>query len=259
MDLHLWIITKMMVILSEVIFLLRVSDATQNARFDENYKIIWGNQHVQLLNQRQEVQLTLDKSSGAGFGSKLYFGSGCFQMKIKLPARDSGGIVTAFYLFLNTTVHEEMDFEFLGNRPDFHYYKLLWNDHQVVFFVDDTPIRVYKNNIIRGVGYPNHTLQVITSFWDGSSWATDGGKTKVNYSNAPFHVNFQDFNIDGCISMPNSPNKDCASQKYWWNNKKYWQLNPQQLKSLENVRKKYMTYDYCTDKSRYPTPRPECS
>ncbi|XP_052623429.1 xyloglucan endotransglucosylase/hydrolase protein 2-like [Lactuca sativa] len=289
MGFHLWMITKMMIALSEVIFLLRVSDAAKNVSFDENYKITWGNEHVQLLNQGQEVQLSLDNSSGAGFGSKSYFGSGCFQMKIKLPDKDSGGIVTAFYLFLNTTVHEEMDFEFLGNRPgkpvslqtnvftnglggreqkfslwfdpgaDFHYYKLLWNDHQVVFFVDDTPIRVYKNNIIRGVGYPNHTLQVIASFWDGSSWATDGGKTKVNFSNAPFHVNFQDFNIDGCISIPNSPNKDCGSQKYWWNTQKYWQLNPQQLKSLEDVRKKYMNYDYCIDKSRYPTPRPECS
>nr|KAJ0185560.1 hypothetical protein LSAT_V11C900460460 [Lactuca sativa] len=101
MGLHLWMIMKMMVVLSKVIFLLRVSDATPNASFDENYKIIWGNQHVQLLNQGREVQLSLDKSSGAGFGSKLYFGSGSFQMKIKLPAKDSGGIVTAFYVCTN--------------------------------------------------------------------------------------------------------------------------------------------------------------
>lgn len=66
-------------------------------------------------------------------------------------------------LFLNTTVHDELDFEFLGNRPgkpvslqtnvfinhtggreqklnlwfdpsaDFHYYKIVWNHHQIVY------------------------------------------------------------------------------------------------------------------------------
>ncbi|KAL4558573.1 hypothetical protein LXL04_036774 [Taraxacum kok-saghyz] len=289
MGLHLWKITKIIVALFEVILFLRISDAAKNASFDENYKITWGNQHVQLLNQGREVQLTLDKSSGAGFASKAFFASGFFQMKIKLPAKDSGGLVTAFYLFLNTTIHDEVDFEFLGNRPgkpvtlqtnvftkglggreqkfnlwfdpgaDFHYYKLLWNQRQLVFFVDDTPIRVYKNNIDKGIGYPNNTMQVIVSLWDGSDWATDGGKTKANFSNAPFRANFQDFNIDGCpASMPKGPKKDCFAPSFWWNTKKNWQLNPQQQKALEDVRKKHMNYDYCTDKVRYPKPRPEC-
>lgn len=39
---------------------------------------------------------------GAGFTSKSYFGSGYFKMKIKLPANDSGGLVTAFYVPTNT-------------------------------------------------------------------------------------------------------------------------------------------------------------
>ncbi|GJX45671.1 golgin candidate 6 [Tanacetum coccineum] len=53
---------------------------------------------------------------GAGFVSKAYYGSGFFQMRIKLPDRDSAGVVTAFYLNLNGGVHDELDFEFMGNR-----------------------------------------------------------------------------------------------------------------------------------------------
>lgn len=127
------------------------------------------------------------------------------------------------------------------------------------FFVDDTPIRVYKNNMIKGVGYPNKTMQVIVSLWDGSSWATDGGRTKANYSNEPILAHFQDFNIDGCVSEPNHRNGDCDSQKYWWNTENYWQLNSQQLKAYEDAKTNYMKYDYCTDRNRYPIPPLECS
>ncbi|KAL4558574.1 hypothetical protein LXL04_036775 [Taraxacum kok-saghyz] len=191
-------------------------------------------------------------------------------------------------LFSNTSTHNELDFEFLGNRPgrpitlqtnvfahgvggreqkftlwfdpgeDFHNYKLLWNHHQIVFFVDDTPIRLYRNNIHKGVDYPNNTMEVKVSLWDGSSWATDGGQTKVNWSNGPIEAHFQDFKIDGCLSSVNNSNKDCFTQNYWWNNKTYWRLDSKQQKAYDKVRKKYMNYDYCNDKGRYPTPPPEC-
>lgn len=101
-------------------------------------------------------------------------------------------------------------------------------------------------------------MQVIVSLWDGSSWATDGGRAKVNWSSAPFQAHFQDFNIDGCVSAPDSPNKDCYSQKHWWNTEKHWLLNAQQQKAYDDTRKKFMTYDYCADRNRYPYPPKEC-
>ncbi|KAD4584392.1 hypothetical protein E3N88_21993 [Mikania micrantha] len=265
----------MMVAIFETFFLL--GDAIPDASFDENYNVTWGDNHVLFLNQGREVRLLLDETSGAGFRSKSYFGSGFFQMKIKLPANDSGGLVTAFYLYLNTSVHDELDFEFLGNRPgksitlqtniftngvgnrekrfnlwfdpstDFHYYQILWNHHQIVFFVDDIPIRVFKNNIIKGVGYPNRTMQIVVSLWDGSNWATDGGRIKADYSKGPFEAHFQDFNIHGCRSPLTEPNKKCFSEDYWWNSKKYWVLNSYQQKAYEHVKKKHMIYNYCTD------------
>nr|XP_043638330.1 xyloglucan endotransglucosylase/hydrolase protein 2-like [Erigeron canadensis] len=277
----------MVLILFEVFF--NISAISKNASFDQNYQVTWGRDRILFFKHGREVQLSLDQSSGSGFASNAYYGSGFFQMKIKIPDRDSAGVVTAFYLNSNVGVHDELDFEFLGNRPgkdivlqtnvfanglggreqrtllwfdptsDFHYYKFLWNQHQIVFYIDDIPIRVYKNEKVTGViGYPHRAMQVIVSLWDGSNWATDGGKTKTNWSNAPFQAHFQDFHIDGCPSNPNIPNKDCYSTKYWWNKKNYWQLNRHQKKSYDNVRKKYMNYDYCTDKNRYHIPPPEC-
>ncbi|KAK9050350.1 hypothetical protein SSX86_030680 [Deinandra increscens subsp. villosa] len=279
------------VILFETFFShsVAITNTTKNAPFDQNYYVTWGKDRILFFKHRQEVQLSLDQSSGAGFGSKSYFGSGFFQMRIKLPDKDSAGVVTAFYLNSNVGVHDELDFEFLGNRPgkpivlqtnvfahgiggreqrtvlwfdptaDFHYYKLLWNQHQIVFFVDDIPIRVYKNHQLSGlVGYPHRAMQVVVSLWDGSNWATDGGKTKANWTQAPFQAHFQDFNIAGCPSNPNSPNKGCYSTKYWWNKENYWQLNQRQMRDYETVRRRYMNYDYCSDKNRYPIPPIEC-
>ncbi|KAK1412659.1 hypothetical protein QVD17_34085 [Tagetes erecta] len=95
-------------------------------------------------------------------------------------------------------------------------------------------------------------MQLLVSLWDGSDWATDGGKTKANWTQAPFQAHFQDFNIDGCSATPKIPHKDCYNAKYWWNGKNYWQLDQRQMKAYEDVKKKYMNYDYCTDKNRHP-------
>uniref|UniRef100_A0A5B7BEF6 Xyloglucan endotransglucosylase/hydrolase n=1 Tax=Davidia involucrata TaxID=16924 RepID=A0A5B7BEF6_DAVIN len=260
------------------------------AGFDVNYYITWGNDHdhVLSLNQGREIQLSMDNSSGAGFGSKLSYGSGFFHLRIKLPDKDSAGVVTAFYLTSHTSNHDELDFEFLGNREgkpytfqtnvfsnglgnreqrfllwfdptaDFHTYKILWNQHQIVFYVDNTPIRVFKNNTNIGVSYPSQPMQIEASLWDGDSWATDGGQTKTNWSHAPFKAHFQGFDIDGC-PFQDSNIQDCHSSKYWWNSKNYWKLDSTQQETYEAVRKKYMNYDYCSDRNRYPVPPLECA
>ncbi|KAF2292621.1 hypothetical protein GH714_026081 [Hevea brasiliensis] len=227
--------------------------------------------------------------NGSGFASKLNFGSGFFHLRMKLPGKDSAGVVTAFYLTSNGNNHDELDFEFLGNKEgkpntlqtnvfsngignreqriylwfdpavDFHNYQVLWNEHQIVFFVDETPIRVFKNKTNVGVSYPSKPMQIEASLWDGDGWATDGGKTKTNWSYAPFKANFQGFDISGC-SIPHNSNNilPCYSPKYRWNLEKYWKLNSIQQRAYENVRNKYLTYDYCFDKPRFAIPPSEC-
>ncbi|XP_073290626.1 xyloglucan endotransglucosylase/hydrolase protein 2-like [Primulina huaijiensis] len=267
---------------------LVINVGAKDIKFDANYVVRWGNGHVFTINQGREVQLSLDKYSGAGFGSKLSYGSGFFHMKIKLPGKNSAGVVTAFYLTSTGKNHDELDLEFLGNRQgkpitlqtnvfvngqgnreqrtllwfdptaDFHSYKILWNQYQIVFYVDEIPIRVFKNNTNIGVMYPTQGMHLEASLWDGDSWATDGGQTKTNWSNSPFTANFQGFNIVGCPATSTSAH--CYSSKYyWWNHKKFWTLDHHQRKAYEHVRKKYMNYDYCADRPRYPKPPPECA
>ncbi|WCJ38040.1 Xyloglucan endotransglucosylase/hydrolase [Euphorbia peplus] len=270
------------------IFVFSVTNGA-DISFDQNYKVTWGNDHVIPLNQGTQVQLFMDKSSGAGFESKLSYGSGFIHMRIKLPDKDSAGVVTAFYLTSKGDNHDELDFEFLGNREgkpitlqtnvfanglgnreqrvslwfdptaDFHDYKILWNEHQIVYFVDDIPIRVFKNNTKKGVSYPSHPMQVEVSLWDGSDWATDGGQTKINWAHAPFKAFFQGFDTNGCSIQQSSTNlSPCFSQNYWWNSEKYWKLDNAQQKAYENVKNKYLSYDYCNDKTRFSTIPPEC-
>nr|XP_004510291.3 xyloglucan endotransglucosylase/hydrolase protein 2-like [Cicer arietinum] len=229
------------------------------------------------------------RNIGAGFASKMTYGSGFFHMRIKVPGSDSAGVVTAYYLKTLGKLHEEMDFEFLGSRIgmpyvlqtnvfangvgnreqkihlwfdptiDFHDYKILWNAHQIVFYVDNIPIRVYKNNTNIGASYPSNAMQIQVSLWNGEDWATEGGKAKINWNYAPFKAYFQGFDVSGCPSLnPNLVDPKCFNGNFWWNNQNYWQLNPQEEKQLENIKKNYVIYDYCTDRKRYPTPPIEC-
>lgn len=99
-------------------------------------------------------------------------------------------------------------------------------------------------------------MKVEVSLWDGEDWATDGGKTKTNWSHAPFIAQFQGFDFGGC-SVPQN-GVDCHDPKYWWNNSKYSKLSDEERRKFEHVRQKYMNYDYCDDKNRHPTTPPEC-
>ncbi|KAK6937640.1 Glycoside hydrolase family 16 [Dillenia turbinata] len=252
-----------------------LADARREVGFGTNYVVSWGKEHFRSLDEGREVQLLMDKTSGAGFASKLNYRSGFFAMKIKIPGRDTAGVVTAFYLTTGNRIeHEELDFEFLGNvegqpiilqtnvfangignrehrvrlwfdpSEDFHTYQILWNAYQIV---------LYKNQRSKKVSYPTKPMRIEGTLWDGEDRATDGGRKKTNWAFAPFKANFQGFNIDGCSSTA----RDCRSPKYWWNTRKYRRLDAHQQQAYENTRK-HVVYDYCTDRKRYPMPPPEC-
>ncbi|KAG7547878.1 Concanavalin A-like lectin/glucanase domain superfamily [Arabidopsis suecica] len=254
--------------------------------FDDNYVVTWGQNNALKLNQGKEVQLSLDRSSGSGFESKNHYESGFFQIRIKVPPKDSSGIVTAFYLTSKENTHDELDIEFLGNKEgkpirvqtnvftngkgdreqklvlwfdptkDFHTYAILWNPYQIVFYVDNIPIRVFKNTTSEGMNYPSKPMQVVVSLWNGEDWATDGGKSKINWALAPFKANFQGFNNSGCFA--NGEKNACGSSTYWWNTGSYSKLSDSEQKAYTNVRQKYMNYDYCSDKVRFHVPPSEC-
>ncbi|KAK3406520.1 hypothetical protein EUGRSUZ_K02716 [Eucalyptus grandis] len=205
--------------------------------FSQNYKVARGNDHFSSLNGDTDVHLELDHSSGSGFESKSHLLSGLFNMKSKLPASKSPGVVTTFYLTSKGGLHDEIDFEFIGvgvgeqkfhlwfdPSTYFHSYTILWNQYQVVFFVDNIPIRVFKN-LGHRASYPTQGMQVETI------WAAKGWAGKINWSKASFTAQYQGFDIDGCVmSNPSNP----------------WNSDSAIPKCQDQV------YDYCTDRSRYP-------
>ncbi|GLJ20954.1 hypothetical protein SUGI_0382660 [Cryptomeria japonica] len=253
--------------------------------FNENYAISWGGDHVKLSNDGQTAQLLMDRVSGSGFASKNQYLFGSFNMKIKLVPGNSAGTVTAYYMSSDSSSHDEVDFEFLGNlqgkdyilqtnvfaggvgnreqrirlwfdpSADFHNYSILWNQKQIVFGVDSIPIRVFKNNEGVGVAYlKNQPMKIISTLWNGEDWATDGGKMKIDWSKAPFIASYQAFEVDGCMASAQS----CSG--HWWEQPEFQGLSQNQLNGLKWVERNYMLYDYCKDKSgRFSSAPPECA
>ncbi|KAL5724016.1 xyloglucan:xyloglucosyl transferase [Ranunculus cassubicifolius] len=187
-------------------------------------------------------------------------------VQIKLVGGDSAGTITAFYMSSDGPTHNEFDFEFLGNTTgepyivqtnvyvngvgnreqrlslwfdpttEFHAYSILWNQHQVVFLVDETPIRVFSNKEAKGLPFPkDQAMGVYSSIWNADDWATQGGRVKTDWSHAPFVASYKGFDINGC-EVPFSTNngvdnsKKCSATegKYWWDEPVMAELNVHQ-------------------------------
>ena len=70
---------------------------------------------------------------------------------------------------------------------------------QCRFYVDDFPIRVYKNSEGKGIPYPTmQPMGVYSTLWEADNWATRGGLEKIDWSKAPFYAYYKDFDIEGC-------------------------------------------------------------
>lgn len=244
---------------------------------------------VQYVDDGQEIHLALDQKNASGFESYDAYLYGNFNMRIKLVSGDSAGTVTTYYFSSLGSKHDELDFEFLGNASgqplilqtnvyasgvggreqrislwfdpttDFHNYTLLWNQQIVVFFVDDKPIRVFPN-IEAETGVPylhNQSMNVYATIWDGDSWATEGGRIKVNWTHAPFVASYRDFSADACTQTATTSASECAATK-WWDQAAYQALDSTQLSQLKWVQDTLMEYNYCTDYARYNVTPPEC-
>ncbi|MQM14988.1 hypothetical protein Taro_047926 [Colocasia esculenta] len=264
--------------------------AARPATFQQDFRITWSDSHIRELQGGNGIQLVLDQSSGCGFASKSQYLFGRVSMKIKLIPGDSAGTVTAFYMNSDTdTIRDELDFEFLGNRSgqpytvqtnvyargkgdreqrvnlwfdpstDFHTYEISWNHFRVLFSVDGVPIREYKNNEAHGVPFPkSQPMGVYSTLWEADDWATRGGIEKIDWKKAPFYAYYKDFDIEGC-AVP-GPGAACASNPAnWWEGPAYRQLTAEQSRRYRWVRTNHLIYDYCTDRSRYPVPPPECA
>ncbi|MCO5586468.1 hypothetical protein L7F22_040408 [Adiantum nelumboides] len=277
--------------------------------FHDAFSVIWGDvlfdHHLDDDDDDDHVvQLKLDQHSGSGFVSLENYMYAYFSASIKLPSDYTAGIVLAFYTSNTDDFpkdHDELDFEFLGNvkgKPwrlqtniygngsvargreerfnfwfdpttDFHNYSILWNHKHIVFFVDDIPIRQMKQSEELGGDYPSKPMALYATMWDGSPWATNGGKYPVNYKYAPFKSSFKNLKINGCATNPvlegeiEMATHHISRTDHCLDNpteaSHLWDLTSSQKRSLQWVRTNHMYYTYCQDPYRhYSTSLPEC-
>lgn len=258
--------------------------------FQKDFDITWGDGRGKILNNGQMLTLSLDKFSGSGFQSKSEYLFGRIDLQLKLIPGNSAGTVTTYYLSSQGAAHDEIDFEFLGNvsgqpytlhtnvfaqgkggreqqfhlwfdpTADFHTYSILWNPQRIIFSVDGTAIREFKNSESIGVPFPkSQPMRIYSSLWNADDWATQGGRVKTDWSKAPFTASYRNFNANACVVSKgkSSCSSNSASRSNAWLTQ---ELDSTSQARMKWVQKNYMVYNYCTDKQRFPQGLPkECT
>ncbi|KAL1563557.1 putative xyloglucan endotransglucosylase/hydrolase protein 23 [Salvia divinorum] len=262
--------------------------ASASANFYQDMDITWGDGRAKILNNGELLTLSLDKASGSGFQSRNEYLFGKVDMQLKLVPGNSAGTVTAYYLSSQGATHDEIDFEFLGNlsgdpyilhtnvfsqgmgnreqqfylwfdpTADFHTYSILWNPQRIIFSVDGTPIREFKNSESVGVAYPkNQAMRIYSSLWNADDWATRGGLVKTDWSHAPFTASYRKFIANACVWSSGSSSCSNNPPSNAWMNEELDSTNQERLKW---VQQNYMIYNYCSDSKRFPQGfPPECT
>ncbi|VFQ75029.1 unnamed protein product [Cuscuta campestris] len=121
----------------------------------------------------------------------------------------------------------------------FHHYAIAKTPREIIFFVDDTPIRRYPN-INNPATYPQREMWVYGTIWDASDWATEGGKCRMNPSYGPYVAQYKNLFVGEADSSV--------------------KLSQTQEAAMKWVQSKYLVYDYCKSS---PPPNlsltPECA
>ncbi|XP_011018193.1 PREDICTED: probable xyloglucan endotransglucosylase/hydrolase protein 23 [Populus euphratica] len=263
------------------------------SNFYNDFDITWGDGRAKILSNGELLTLNLDKASGSGFQSRKEYLFGKIDMQLKLVPGNSAGTVTAYYLSSKGSAWDEIDFEFLGNlsgdpyilhtnvfsqgkgnreqqfylwfdpTADFHTYSILWNPQRIVFSVDGTPIREFKNLESMGVPFPkNQPMRIYSSLWNADDWATRGGLVKTDWALAPFTASYRNFNAEACVlsngasSCGTTTSPPASTSNAWFSE----ELDSTRQERLKWVRENYMVYNYCKDVNRFPQGLPpECS
>ncbi|GAB4838213.1 Xyloglucan endotransglucosylase protein 7 [Ancistrocladus abbreviatus] len=275
--------------------------STNASDFNKNFRVTWGDGRGKILNNGKLLSLSLDKISGSGFESTNQYLFGKIDMQIKLVPGDSAGTVTTYYLSSIGPNHDEIDFEFLGNQSgqpytlhtnvfsqgkgnreqqfhlwfdptaDFHTYSVLWNPQRIIFSVDVTPLREFKNMESIGVPFPkSQPMRIYASLWNADDWATQGGRIKTDWTKAPFTASYGSFSINACkwtsrgssctSSQSSASTTSTATSRSSINSWMNQELDSTSQERMNWARKNYMIYNYCTDESRFSQGLPpECN
>ncbi|CAN1228413.1 Xyloglucan endotransglucosylase/hydrolase 2 [Linum grandiflorum] len=232
-----------------MVMMLMLMQQTEAGNFNEDVDITWGGERAQIKDGGNLISLSLDRDSGSGFQSKSDYMFARIDLQLKLVPRDAAGVVTAYYVRVGP-IHDEIDFEFLGNVSG-QPYTLHTNvythgqGNREQFLVDHTPIRVFRNLRKYGVPYPRkQPMKLYCSIWDADNWATRGGLVKTDWSMAPFSSDFRNFQATPYTNFAHNGRgkfREAGDPD----------IDPYARKRLRWVEKYFMVYNYCTDFNRF--------
>ncbi|KAL6877490.1 hypothetical protein ACP4OV_012705 [Aristida adscensionis] len=252
--------------------------------FYEECDATWEPQNCWAYDDGNRLSLALvSNSSGSMIRSKKQFVYGTVSTMIKLVPGDSAGTVTTYYTSSLGDNHDEIDFEFLGNetgqpytihtnvyangvgnkemqfRPwfdptaDYHNYTISWTPCMIVWYIDGTPIRVFRNyQASHGVAFPtSQPMYAYSSIWAAEDWATQGGRVKTDWSKAPFVANYKNISLDicQCSNGGGCAAGGCAAAFGDWG--RYCRLGDAEVGQMRWVQDKYRIYDYCVDPKQW--------
>lgn len=273
--------------------LLAISGSSaQTPSFDDNFIKSCPEENFKTSTDGQTWSLSLNKLGGCGFKTKESYRFGWFSMRLKLVGGNSAGVVTAYYMCTEDGAgpeRDEVDIEFLGNKTgepyiiqsnvykngtgnremrhylwfdpteDFHDYAILWNSHQLVWFVDSVPLRVFKNSNYTNNFFPiDKPMYLFSSIWNADDWATRGGLDKTDWDLVPFVSSYKGFVADACQWKDPFPACVSTTTEHWWDQYPAWHLSATQKTDYEWVQRNLVVYDYCKDTKRFKTLPEEC-
>ncbi|KAL6652082.1 hypothetical protein ACP70R_011007 [Stipagrostis hirtigluma subsp. patula] len=255
--------------------------AVAAGRIDDGLEATWGDGRSSVSPDGEVLTLTLDHTSGSGFRSKNTYLFVRLNLQIKLVPNNSAGTVTTCYLMSEGPwgIHDEIDLEFLGNvtgqpytlhtnvytngtghkeqqfhlwfdpTSDFHTYSIEWTPRHILILVDGTPVRQFKNHAAQGVPYPSsQPMRLFGSLWDAEDWATQGGRVKTDWSQAPFAAQYRNFTAADASSAAAGAGSGYDQD-----------MDATAQQAMKWARSNYMVYDYCADGKRFPQGAPaEC-
>ncbi|KAF9624597.1 hypothetical protein IFM89_012019 [Coptis chinensis] len=146
-----------------------------------------------------------------------------------------------------------------------HQYSIIWNSNHTVFLVDNVPIREVTHSEGISSAYPLKPMSLHCTIWDGSEWATNGGKDPVNYKYAPFVASFGDMQMEGCKWDKTKQVPFCVKSGQGLSildpveGEEFAKLSQEQKMGMDDYRKRFMIYSYCKDPRRYKVLPPECN
>ncbi|KAF8689689.1 hypothetical protein HU200_041684 [Digitaria exilis] len=257
-------------VLALLLTAMMAAPAVAMASLHDDIELMFGGDHFAFHTSGDGVEtlaLRLDKDHGAGFRSNEAYLFARYDIELMLVADDSAGTVTTVYLtpdLVPPEEHDEIDMEFLGNvtgepytlhtnifvngvgnreqqfrlwfdpSKEFHTYSVEWNPRHIIMFIDGTPIRVYKNEASHGVPFPTlRRLRLDGSLWNADDWATQGGRVKTNWTQAPFYAYYRNFRVTPCPGVASCGDKGVDEA------------------ALQRAREEHLLYDYCEDQNRF--------